>query len=99
MTARGQWLRFPHLLIKALQSAVERVRAMVLCQGVFLAVENELAVADAVGDAAGDGAEERMPPQVTVEVVVTEHDVAIFSVSIRHVQLGDDRAKLGDTGG
>src|SRR2546426_5841258 len=98
MTARGKWLRFPHLLIKAFQTAVEMVRAIVLCQRVFLAVENELAVTYAVGDATGDGAEERMPPQVTVEVVEAEHDVAIFSVSVRHVQLGDDRAKLGDPG-
>ena len=56
MSARGQWLRFPHLLVKAFQPAVEMVRAIVLCQLVFLAVENELAVADAVGDATGDGA-------------------------------------------
>src|SRR6266513_1389423 len=98
MSARGQWLRFPHLLVKAFQPAVEMVRAIVLCQLVFLAVENELAVADAVGNATGDRAEEGMPPQVTVEVVEAEHNVAVFSVSIWNVQLGDDRAKLGDPG-
>ena len=98
MTARGQWLRLPHLLVKAFQPAVEMVRAVVLRQRVFLAVENELAVADAVGNAAGDRAEEGMPPQVTIEVVEAEHDVAVFSLSIWDVQLGDDRAKLGDPG-
>src|SRR5256885_12832092 len=98
MTARGQWFRFPLFLVKALRPAVEMVRAVVLRQRVFLAVENKLAVADAVGNAAGDRAEERMPPQVTVEVVEAEHDVADFSVSIWNVQLGDDRAKFGDPG-
>jgi hypothetical protein len=88
----------PDDLVETLHAAVEVVGAVVRREGVLFAVEGELALGDAVGVAAGDGAEERVAGEVAVEVLEAEDDVAGVAVLVRHVQLGDDAAVVGDLG-
>ena len=74
---------------------MQRVGPVVGGQLVFLAVERELALGDAVGDPAVVGAEIGMAAEVPFEIVESEDDVGDLAVPIGHVDLGDDGA-VGD---
>jgi hypothetical protein len=74
------------------------VRRVVGVQLVRLAFERERRVRDPVRDAADDRAEVRALGDVVVDLVEPEHDVAQLAGLVRHVQLGDDGAVVGDLG-
>ena len=96
---RREHTRFPDTFVEALEAAVEMVRPVVHRERVFLAVECELALGDAIRDAPRDGAEERMPLHIVVEVVEAKHDVAGLAGAVGHPEFGEDAAVFGDLGG
>ena len=75
---------FEPLFVKAFQTAVERVVAIVLEQGVFGAVQGEAGTADAVAVAAYDGAQIGGLFIVFLQGVKTQHHVFHFAVLVRH---------------
>ncbi len=88
-------LGLPVGLVETLWSAVQVVLAVVLRQRVGRAVDGERPLADAVAVAADDGAEEWRLVEVTLEVVVAEHDVTELPCLVGHLQRRDDAA-VGD---
>ena len=87
--------RGPDLLVDADISTVEVVRIVVRGQSVFLALERELTLGDAVGHTAGGHTEVGMSIEVILKFVMPEHHVAEFAVFIRHMHLGEHCA-VGD---
>ena len=96
MCSRRELARFPNLLVEPDLATVQMVRPVVHRERVFLAVQGELALRNAVGHAPGDGAEERMALRVFLELVEAEHDVARLARAVGRPQLRDDAAILGD---
>ncbi len=72
---------------------------IILRELVRLAVEGEPAVVDAVGDPANGGAQVGVVGYVLLEVVEAEDDVGQPARLVRHVQLREDRAEVGQPGG
>ncbi|MPN01788.1 hypothetical protein SDC9_149000 [bioreactor metagenome] len=77
---------------------MEGVRAVVHRQSVGLAIQGELAFGDAVAVAADHRPEIRSLLQVTIQVVVAQHDIAEFSVAIGHLERNDDSAIIHNAG-
>ena len=77
---------------------MQGVGAVVDRQRVFLAVERELALGDAVAVAADQRAEVRAVLDVIGQVVVAEHHVAEVAVAVGHLQEDDEAAVIADAG-
>ena len=76
----------PVAAIEALQPAMQRI-GPVICRELHLgAVEHEARAGDAVGIAPDGRAEELPPGEISLERVMTEHDVVAASGGIRHQQ-------------
>src|ERR1035441_2731726 len=91
---RHAGLRFglPNYLVEALEPAVEVIRAVLGRERVGLAVKCEAALGNAVSHPPNSAAEIRVPLQVLLKVVETQHDVPKHTPAVRHVQFGDNRA-------
>ena len=94
-----RFFALPHDLVEPLLAAVQVMSAIVRRQGVFLAVEGELGVGDAVGHAAGDAAEVGVFLQIRVQVVKAEDHVVELASLVGDVQFGDDPAQFHDLRG
>ena len=97
--ARARPHRFtrPHVLVEALEAAVQRVRPVVGVERVGDAVEREPRAADAVAVAADDRAEVRVRrrvgrARVAGDRVEAERDVRLAPAPVGHDQLLDDAA-------
>lgn len=86
----------PKPLVEADLAPVQVIGAVVDRQLVALAVNRELAQRNPVGHPAGDCPKERMPLEVTRQIVEPQDHVAHHSAAVRHVQFGDDQAIVGD---
>src|SRR6202034_4328842 len=80
------FVRGPDHLIEPDNSSVKRIVAVVLWDGISLAVQLEAAMRDTVRITANDGPKISGLGNVVVERVVAEHDVILLSVSIRRSQ-------------
>ena len=99
--AVGDLLAGPELVVEAVRAAVERVAVIVRRDLVGVAVDGELAGANAVAVAADDGAEVGLGAggcfgDVSVDRVVAEHHVGDLAVAVLGLQGDDARAVGGD---
>src|SRR4029077_7805727 len=93
---RGRGL--PNSAVETNLAAVERVRGVVDVEMIFLAIESELAIGDAVAVAADGGAEVRMRiAYVALELVEAKNDVAEFAILIGNEELRDEGAITNDS--
>ena len=77
-------------------AAVQVIGAVVDGELIFLPVQREAALGDTVGEAADDGAERSSPGHVLVDALVAEHHVTELAVLVRHQDLDDLGALVGD---
>ena len=93
----------PEHLVESLEAAVQvagnAAGRVVRGEGVFLAVERELAVRDAVAEAADAGAKIAGAREPAGEGVVAEGDVGLGALAVGHLEADEDRPVLGDPGG
>ena len=75
---------------------MQGVGAVIDRQGVFLAVERELALGNPVAVAPDHGAEVRAVLDVIGQIVVAEHDIPELAVAVRHFQEDDQAAVIAD---
>src|SRR5208283_2346599 len=95
---RGRGL--PNPAVKTDLTAMESIGRIVDVQVVFLAVERELAIGDAVAVAADCGAEVRMRVTfVALELVETKNDVAELAILVGNEKLSESGAISNDSGG
>ena len=80
----------------AAPAAVQVIGAVVHGQLVFLPVQREAALRDAVGVAADDGTVRGPPGHVLIHGLVAEHHVAELPALVRHQDLDDLGALVGD---
>src|SRR5207245_1370010 len=88
-------LRVPDAEVAA-PAAVQVIRAVVDGELVFLPVQREAALGDAVGVAADDGAVRGPPGHVLIHALVAEHHVAELPALVRHQDLDDLGALVGN---
>src|SRR5262245_59929155 len=72
------------------------IRTVVHGEGVFLTIERELALGDAVGHTACDGPEEWVPFQIAIEIVEPKDNIAELAVAIGYPELRENCAVFGD---
>ena len=87
-----EFLGLPELFVEAVDSAMQGVRAVILGQSIFHAVEGECSVGDPVGVPPDDGAEVGGILQIPVNFVVAEDNVAQVAVLVRHSQRHNNAA-------
>ena len=88
----------PNFFVDSLGAAMQMIGIVVDGQGVFLPVENELALGDAVGHPTGCHAKVRVAVEIAFKVIVAQHDVAQCAVFVRHMHLGEHRPVGDDSG-
>ena len=92
----GANFRFPDDLIEALDAAMQRVRAVIGRERILLAVQRELTFCDTVAIAPHERAEVWRLLQIAIQVVVPEHDISHFSVSVGNFERHYDTAVVRD---
>ena len=78
--------RHPYNLVKTFQTAVQRVGTVVRRQRIGLPGQSKFCAANAVAITADERAKIGAVRQVTVQRVISEHDVRIFAMFVRHGQ-------------
>ena len=96
-----QLLCGPQLLVEPVRPSVQRVAIVVCRHRVLMAIQRELAVADAVAIAADDRAKVSLLVLLRLVYiafygVVTEHDIGHLAVAVLRVDRHDARAVIGD---
>ena len=88
----------PNSAVETNLAAVKRIRSVVDVEMVFLAVESELAIGDAVAVAADGGAEVRVRiAYVAFELIEAKNDVAKFAILVGNEELRDQCAISNDS--
>src|SRR5262249_27597219 len=89
-------LRFPNDFVKALESAMEAVWAVIGRQGINFPIESEFSFGNAISHAAYDRSEEGALSQVAGQIVVAEHHIAQLSIFVRHLQRDYDATVIAN---
>lgn len=90
-------LSIPHTSVEACWATMEVVGAIIDGKAIFLAVELELATADAVAITSHEGGEERLwTAEAVVDVVVTLNDVGQMAITVGYHNGYDGTAIIGD---
>ena len=84
-----------------MRATVQRIRSVILRDGVLLAIQHETRVGDAVGIATDDRAKEGAAlliviSNVPIEIVEPQHDILARTLLIGNFQRNDDSAIVGD---
>ncbi len=82
----------PQLRAEALAAAMQAIAEVVVVEAVFLPVEREACLGDAIGKAAGNHAELLVALDIVGEVVEAQHDVGTLAQGVGRPQLAHDGA-------
>src|SRR6185369_16745870 len=85
----------PKNLVKTLDSSVQRIRLVVLCQLVLHSVQREFPIGDAVAVTSNQSAKIRALVDIAFEGAETQGHVAWMTLSIRHCEGNDNTAIVG----
>src|SRR6266850_8121659 len=69
---------------------MQGIGAIVFGQRIFLSIQHEFSICDAISISSHDGAEIRTLVEISIELVETKNDIVHLTVFVRHPQRDDD---------